>query len=136
MKMPLIAIGVLSVAVLSAYGFGRLQASSLLDEANQHVEAEKQKSQQQTDALLRLEARRRLHLCLLAMENRNFGIAQTHLETAGRLLQKSHPNAELAEVANQIAKHKLVATENLSAERKRILEWVAKFDELVPPKKA
>ena len=86
-------------------------------------------------SVLQLEARRRLHLVLLAMDQRNFGIAEKHLEAAGKLLTKPEAqlSGDLEKLAEVIAGAKLVAQEDLSDQRKKILGWVERFDKAAPP---
>lgn len=86
-----------------------------------------------------LEARRQLHLALLALDERNFGIAQRHLGEAGRLLSPadetrfSSNGGELARLGQQIAAANLVAAADMGQQRAQLLDFVRRFDVLVPP---
>ncbi len=140
--MILGALGVLALAV--AYTVGRVQTASHVTEAKHQVE-QIDKSQKQTKGQLdsekslvdQLEARRRLHLALLAMDQRNFGIADQHMRAAAKLLGESQPAAgsDLSKLQQKVQSFKLVATEDLAGQRQKILDMVHSFDELVPPAK-
>lgn len=140
----LIVLALFVLALAVAYTVGRVQTASHVTEAKQKVQ-QIDKSQKQTRSQLdsekalvdRLEARRRLHLALLAMDQRNFGIADQHMHVAARLLARSKPAAgsDLAKLQHRVAAFKLVATEDLAGQRQKILDLVHRFDELVPPAK-
>jgi hypothetical protein len=140
-------IGVLAVAatIAVAYGAGRLQASGKMEELEAHseraIEAEQSstaKLQAEVDAerarSTRLEARRRFHLALMALDERNFGIAQTHLQAAAALLDKSkpEPGSDLEKLRSAVAAYKLIAQEDLAADRQKVVAWVRQLDELMP----
>lgn len=136
----LIALFVLALAV--AYTVGRVQTASHITAAKHQVE-QIGKSQKQTKSQLdsekalvdQLEARRRLHMALLAMDQRNFGIADQDMNAAAKLLARSKPAGDLAKLQQQVAGFKLVATEDLAGQRQKILDMVHRFDQLVPPEK-
>ena len=122
----------------AAYVAGRLQTSSLIDAAQSETATAEQKvTKQQAEAsqlnqlLLRYEARRQLHLVLIALEERNFGIAKEHQSTAATLLQESAPapGSELAKLHEAMQKYQLVAREDLSAERAAIQTWAKRLDQ-------
>ncbi len=130
----------------AAYGFGRYQTASRIDQVEQDASQARQQAQREFDGLkaqmqdvqqklVRLEARRRLHLALMALDARNFGIAQTHLDAAKQLLLQSKPadGTALAKLAGSIGELKIVASEDVSAERQRILGFVDQFDAAMPP---
>ena len=137
----LVALGSVGVA----YGVGRLQgtvevrrveAKAATDVKQEGEETNKLRTELASTRmkLLRLEARRELHKALLALDQRNFGIAQQHVELSGKLLDSSHPSdGELARLAKAIAGKKLIATEDLAAQRRELLAWANRFDELVAP---
>jgi len=135
-------LGVLALVV--AYTVGRVQTASHITEAKQKVE-QIDKSQKQTKGQLdsekaivkQLEARRRLHMALLALDQRNFGIADQHMHAAAKLLGESQPAAgsDLAKLQQKIQSFKLVATEDLAGQRQKILDMAHSFDDLVPPAK-
>lgn len=122
----------------AAYVAGRLQTSSMIDAAEKETAtAEQNATKQQAQAsqlsqlLLRYEARRQLHLVLIALEERNFGIAKEHQSTAATLLQESAPppGSELAKLQEAMLKYQLVAREDLSAERAVIQTWAKRLDQ-------
>lgn len=129
-------------ALAAAYGVGRLQTSKRIDAAEQRTEeavsarqAETQSREREHTAVLELEARRRLGLCLIALDERNFGDAQAHLDAAAALLEKAGPTQQslLAQLERKIAGFKLIATDNLGPQRQRVLGWLKSFDEIRPP---
>lgn len=132
------------LVLVVAYTVGRVQTASHVTEAEKKVdkahETQKQTSTQldSEKALVdRLEARRRLHLALLALDQRNFGIADAHMGAAAKLLARSQPAADsdLGKLEKQVGAFKLVATEDLAGQRQKILDMAHRFDELVPPAK-
>lgn len=134
----LIWAGVMICAAGAAYVTGRLQTSSMIDAAEKETATAEQKVTEQqaaasqlTQLLLRYEARRQLHLVLIALEERNFGIAKEHQSKAATLLQESAPAAgsELAKLHEAMQKYQLVAREDLSAERAVIQTWAKRLDE-------
>ena len=141
----LAVLGLLLVGSVAAYVVGRLQTAARIDQATGR--ADQAASAQQKEAskvqsaeaeVLRLESRRRLHLVLLAMDERNFGIAQQHLSEAGVLLGQADPStdSELGKLGAAIRECRLVATEDLGVQRAKVLDWARRFDEVQPPIKA
>ena len=140
--LTLTALGLIG----ASYGVGRLQGmlevTQIQSKAAQHSKLQAaQTSKLQTELssahvkLRQLEARRQLHMALMALEQRNFGIAQQRVKQSGQLLVDSRPpsDGELARLARAMAAKKLVATENLATQRRELLAWADKIDTLVPP---
>jgi hypothetical protein len=135
-KGLLIGIGIGLLVTLGAYGFGRFQGLRATNQAEQRVGAAEQKAagletalaSKQAD-LLRFEARRKLHLASIALDDRNFGIAQQHVAAAGRLLTKSGTAGGLA---MELSNAKLVVTEDVGVQRGRVLAWARKLDAALP----
>jgi len=121
-KRTLIKLGILLVLLGGAYGFGRyqsVQANSVLEQVRLQAQP--------------LEARRQLHLALMALEDRNFGTAQKTLSLAGTMLAKGGPSEELAKLAEEIANYKFMAGEDISTDRQKLMAWTLRFDELLKP---
>lgn len=79
--------------------------------------------------LQRFEARRRLHLALLALEQRNYGIAQQEVAAAASLLKVAAlGEPTLEELARSVAAFKLVAGDDLAVQQKALLAFVQRFD--------
>ncbi|HEX9619258.1 MAG TPA: hypothetical protein VF989_03920 [Polyangiaceae bacterium] len=144
LKQVTIATAGAAVALGAAYGVGRLQASKSIDAAEERTaeavssrEAETRRRELERSALLELEARRRLSLCLIALDERNFGEAQAHLDAAAALLDKAGAGDQgpLAELKRKAGEFKLIATDNLGPQRQRVLNWMRNFDEARPPAK-
>ncbi len=138
-RRVLIAVGAAVVALGAAYGTGRYQGKLTTDAAEKQAserEAEKKRAtvefDAQRDRAIRLEARRRLHLALLALEERNFGLAEGHLAKASALLGRAKGDAALERLAGEIGGTKLGATDDLGATRKKLLDWVQAFDAAMP----
>jgi uncharacterized protein HemX len=132
-KRALIVIAVVLASVGAAYGFGRLQTSSKIDAAEQKAAQAEQTAAAAETRVLRLEARRRLHLALIQLEQRNFGIAEQHLTAAGALLEKTKPQGELEQLRANLAGARLKASDDIAVQRTKITAWIARFDELSPP---
>lgn len=139
-KIAIIAGGI-TVACLAAYVTGRMQTSGRIDDAEQaagELRTEKDRLREQLDARQRdvfaLEARRRLHLALLALDNRNFGIAQKQLRTGAKLLQQGPDTKALREIAEAMRTYDLTAVEDFGEHREHIVGWAARFDQAVPPR--
>ena len=135
------------VAVLVAYGVGRIQGCSQVQQAEEKAQEAESAKQSATSKLenqleqtrrrvVLLEGRRYLHLALLAMDKRNFGIAQNHLQNASKLLDKgAEEGSEQAKLQDRIEKLTLVATEDFAAQRQKVLDVIEALDTLVPPAK-
>jgi hypothetical protein len=134
--------GVVIGALLASYVTGRLQTAARISEAEgQAAEAASatRAGAAEAQGLLarvgRLESRRRIHLALMALDDSNFGIAQGHLGEAGALLAKTEASADtdLGKLGTALRGVKLVPTADQGAQRKQILDYARRFDELVPP---
>lgn len=144
LKKALIGAGVGLFTLLAAYGVGRMQGTQTAKQAEKRAEEAAAERQQTKETLAgeqarveRLEARRRIHLALLALDDRNFGIAQEHVSAAAKLLEKSAPQAdsELAKLATELSTEKLVATEDVGVQRRKLIGWARRLDEAMPPLK-
>ena len=141
-KRVLILSGAIVAGLGAAYGGGRLQGHAAVGESEERVgkaEAEAQSIKRDLDAAkakaTQLDARRHLHLALMSMEQRNFGIAQEHVTNAGALLQSTSPEGELKKLADEIRAFKLTASEDQSKERQALLGFAEKLDKILPPAK-
>lgn len=143
-----IALGVALVALGAAYGIGRVQTAGRIDEAERRAATAASTSASAVDVarvnldicrgnVTRLEARRQLDLALIALDERNFGIAQERLDAARAFLASTKgADPELAKLAADVEATKLVAAEDLGDQRKRLLGFLKRLDELVPPPKS
>lgn len=118
-------IGVSSIAL--AYGIGRLQGLSDAREAMERAENLEAR-------VAHLEARRSLDRSLRALDARNFGIAQEHLDAASTLLQSStaEPVPELAALMEEVAGAQIVAAGDFGPQRQRLQGLIDRFDRIVP----
>jgi hypothetical protein len=141
-----IIVGAGLATVGLAYGVGRLQSTFKMDELRATSERAIEGEQRQSSRLqaeltaerarvTRLEARRRLHLAVAALDDRNFGIAQVELKQAAALLAKAGVEAgtELQKLQSEIAAKKLLASDDVGAQRQHVLGWARRFDQLEPP---
>lgn len=135
-----IIVGIVLLLIGIAYGVGRFQTHSAVGTAEENARSVTEESQrkdaalaEQRQAVARLEARRRLHLAVIAMDERNFGTAQQHLDVAGKILNESAKGTPVGELAKPILTNRLHATEDLGAQRQQVLQWVKRFDTLAPP---
>jgi|SoiMethySBSTD1v2_1073268.scaffolds.fasta_scaffold23567_3 uncharacterized protein HemX len=132
-KRAAIVLAVMLAGVGIAYGYGRFQTSSKIEAAEQKATQAEQARDAAEARALRLEARRRLHLALIQLEQRNFGIAEQHLTAAAALLGRGKPEGELEQLRANLAGAQLKASDDIAAQRAKIGAWVARFDELSPP---
>lgn len=126
------------IAVGAAYAGGRLETRARIDEleqrlldAQQSLEAARAEQAAERRRINELEARRRIHLALLAFEQNNFGTAQGHLRSAGALLGAGDP--ALSELGAALGQLELSPTLDLAAQREAIVQLATKFDSLRPP---
>lgn len=145
-----IAIGVSAavVAIGVAWGIGRFQGNAKVEEAERRASAAASASASAVAAssvaaevergkVARLEARRRLHLAIIALEDRNFGIAQEHVAAAKAfLLAAKGGDPEVQKLATDLDAFKVVATEDVGDQRKAILAFCKRLDDAMPPPKA
>jgi hypothetical protein len=134
-KRWLVGLAAGAAVLGAAYGTGRFQTSSRVDEAQALASAKAEQWSVEHSSALRLEARRKLHLALIALDARNFGIAQEQLAAAAVLLAATHPDGELDKLQKQIAAYQLKASENVGAERDQVNDWIGRFDGAVPAAK-
>lgn len=80
---------------------------------------------------LALEARRSLDQAVVALDARNFGIAEKQVQKASHWLVAAHAEPRLAELAKTLETFHLVATEDLGPQRKQLADWVVLVDQLV-----
>jgi hypothetical protein len=135
-----IYIGIALAALGAAYGVGRLQTQGAVNEAEQQTVARAAAQAEQSKLLelehtkvRELEGRRQLALALLALDERNFGTAQSHLKQASALLGQTKEDGAMAELTAAITAYTLVATDDTGTQRKQLLDWTRKFDALRPP---
>jgi hypothetical protein len=145
-KSVVIAFLVSVVCVALAYGAGRIQGAVHVSKVEAKAAEATSKNESKARALetklaasrqklVQLEASRQLYVSLIALDQRNFGIAQEHIQKASKLLVQSGPppGGALAQLAKALGESNLVATENISAQRDQILRWASALLALVPP---
>ncbi len=132
-------VGAVALAIGAAYGTGRYQGVVTTEAADQRAHTKDEERGRATrefdaqrDRAIRLEARRRLHLALLALEDRNFGTAETHVGKAKAFLERAKGDPGLDKLAQDLANTKLVATDDLGASRQKLLDLVKAFDAALP----
>jgi hypothetical protein len=130
-KRILLGMAAFIVAVGAAYGIGRFQLATQLRDAEGRTQEVEQKLRTEQQKITSLEARRHLNLSLLAMDERNFGIAQKELEEAARLLGQPTSKPEHSKLAAEIQRHKIIATEDLGAQRQKLLALTRALDALL-----
>lgn len=83
--------------------------------------------------ITQMEARRQLSLALVALDERNFGIAQQHLAQAGALLSAPGTQGDLSALGGQVKEMSVIAAGDIGQQRARLLDFARRFDVLVPP---
>ncbi len=142
-----IAIGVVVAlaAAGAAYGAGRLQGNAKVEDAERRAAAASSASANavtnanvfvdiERGKVARLEARRRLHLAIVALDEKNFGIAQDHLGAArSQLAGAKGADSELQKLGSELEAFKIPTADDVTEPRKKILEWCKRLDALMPP---
>jgi len=133
-------VGGVLASLATSYGVGRFQGHSETQSAEQRTqEAQKQKERAtgefdaQRDRAIRLEARRRLHLALMALDDRNYGIAGGHVERAATMLERAKGLPALDALATDLRGTKLAPSGEPSASREKVTVLIRRFDEALPP---
>jgi len=144
-KATAIGVGVALLFVGAAYGVGRFQGAAKVSEAESRASAASSASASavasnrvaldiERGKVARLEGRRRLHLAIVAVEDRNFGIADEHLAAARKnFAGAAGGDTELAKIAAELEAFKVVATDDVGEQRKKLLDWCRRVDNLMPP---
>lgn len=147
-KQIAIGVGAAVLAVGVAYGVGRFQGNGKIDEAERRATAAASASVSAVSAssvavdiergkVARLEARRRLHLALIALEERNFGIAQEHVGVAKAFLVSAKGvDPEVQKLGAELDAFKVVASEDVGEQRKALLGFCKRVDDAMPPPQA
>lgn len=141
LKKLLLGVGVGAAILGGAYGVGRLQGAA---ETTRVREATGRTQAQLSDRATRaeelaarngrraalLEGRRQLDVALLAMDERNFGIAQHRLEDARRSLREAQPFEQppMAAVFARLSSLNIIAAGDFADQRANILRLIQDFD--------
>lgn len=135
-KFIAIAVGVALGVGAIAYGVGRLQGYLQSGEPDEAVEQEQAADEGSaptcTERAAALEARRQLGRVLLDLDDRNFGIAQGHLEKSVRSLGKAKMNSrEALELLDELRSTKVAVAGDLEKQRSRFREHLDRLDALL-----
>lgn len=149
MKRPAIWLGVVMLAFVGGFLWAKVAGNQALSEAKSEYEttlSSKDTALQESDtALSRSQARvqilaayRDLHLALMALEERNFGTANDHLNRAAKTLTAvSEPGAGEGEVqiAHQVGEAILAwkpdVSQDVGKQRHTVLGFAGRLDPLV-----
>ena len=122
-----IVVAVMLVSVAIAFGVGWFLGSS----GQEELERQAQSATRQARLL---EARRRLDLTHVALEQRNFGIAEAHLRAAAQKLDAfAEGDGRLGQLAREVAQTQIGVTEDMSAQKQKVRAYINRFDEIHPP---
>jgi len=108
------------------------QNQQLIRELSDTKAAAKKQVALEMDRNCRLEARRNLGTAIESLDSRNFGIAQKSLEQFAQWLTRGHADGKLSDLGKAVGGFRLVATEDLSAQRQKLIEYQNQFDQMVP----
>lgn len=122
----LIVVGVALLAVGIAYGAGFIVGASGKAELEERAETASRQARL-------LEARRRLDLAHLALENQNFGIAEAHVRASAQKLADATDDGPMAELAREVAETRIGVTSDIAAQQDHVRGLIDRFDELHPP---
>lgn len=135
--------GTFLLAVAAAYGAGWWQTRSEIDalstqvtQSQQAAGAAEQAIAAQRRLVSELEARRMIHLALIAFDANNFGTAQEQLRAAATELESASTTVDpgLAALASSLRAMELSPSLDIAAQRAAILQLATRFDNLRPPK--
>jgi hypothetical protein len=121
----------MALAVGGAYAGGRLQTQSQLEALGDGLTTAQHELQASTQVLAELEARRRIHLAVMELDQNNFGTAQEHLRAGAALLQAA--GADLSTLGGALRTLELAPSLDVAAQRQALLQLAAQFDALRPP---
>lgn len=151
--LPLAAIGF----AVAGFVFGHLQSQPAIAEAERRVEearseqAEADRAAEARAGRLRaqleaarealtarqarlslLEARRELAIAIDDLDQRNFGLAQTHVDTAAeRLAEPEAPSEELVRLRGAVAAYDLEVSANLQTTRNTLRDFASDLDAML-----
>ncbi len=133
-RVTVIGAWVLLGAVLG-WGIGTIQGRLALQEARRGFEEDKSslanKEQQRALRETALLSRRGMHQALVALEQRNFGLAQDRARQAGEQLASLGEDwAAFSEIAQQLSDFRPTVSDDISEQRTQLLDRVRRFDEL------
>lgn len=140
--MGLFAAGIAGVAV---YALGWWQGQATVDSGKQQVETIKQElqtSQQQVNTFKNrgylMQARAALFNAAVDLDQRNFGVANLHLQEAANALAQVKENGnkinlvKLGELQKKISQTNINVAINLEEQRQKVLAFVNDLNSLIP----
>ena len=126
LKKWAITVGVSLLVAVVCYGIGFMQGAS----GKSDLEAVAATA---TNQARLLEARRRLDLAHVELENQNFGHAEAHLRAAAQKLDAAEPEGAMAELASDVAETQIGVTDDIAAQQQQIRQLISRFDQLHRP---
>lgn len=75
-----------------------------------------------------LDARRSLDQAVAALDARNFGIAEQLVKKAAHSLNAASAEGVSSELAKTLESYRFVATEDVGAQRKQLIDWIGQLD--------
>jgi len=149
LKKPAISLGIVALAFAGGFLWARVAGDRTLSEAKSEYEttlaSARTEFEKSDAALARAQARgqmltayRDLHLALMALEERNFGTANNHLNRAGKILATvSEPGAtkQQAQIAREVGEAILAwrpdVSQDVGKQRHTVLGFAGRLDPLV-----
>jgi hypothetical protein len=133
-----LALAALSSCYLAGWWMGRsevkkLQAQGESDRATAKLtlsQCAEQSTHYQRAARM-LEARRNLDQAVAALDARNFGIAELLLKRTSHWLAAGSAEGPGAELAKTLESYRFVASEDVGAQRKQLIDWIGQLDPLI-----
>ena len=149
LKGPAIATGVALLTFAAGYGVAWFQSQDRFTQAEEQYEQQlKDKQQKLKDKsaalkearvqVLVLSAHRQLHLSALALESRNFGTADQHMQKASEALtalatKDTGHSATITKVKSQVSDWKPDVAEDVGQQRQEVLGFAQALAPLVNP---
>jgi len=122
-----IVVGVFLVSIAIAFGAGWFLGSSGIEELERQAESATRQARL-------LEARRRLDLTHVELENRNFGHAESHLRAAAQKLNAfAEEDGRMGQLARDVAETQIGNTSDMAAQKQKIRAFISRFDQILQP---
>lgn len=117
------------------YLIGMLAGKADVEEARRQFEQQRSEVQHSSVQIVRRErlltARHSMHRSLMALEQRNFGIAEQLAREAGTLLVEVGAGEGYPELALALQSFRPRVSEEISAQRTGLLDLIVRFDALL-----
>ena len=130
-----LTLAALGICFVAGWGMGRSELAKVQVQGESDRAAARLTLTQCTEQSARhlrtsrmLEARRNLDQALAALDARNFGIAEELVKKSARWLAAASTEAPSGELAKTVESYRFVASEDVGAQRKQLIDWIGQLD--------